>query len=172
MKNKILFLSFMIFIGLSGCKKITEFKVENSTSFVIPQTAAIGVPLPSNMSVPTSSSFQFQNNGTDAKHVKEVKLDELTLTITQPTTEDFGFLKSIHIFISADGLQEIELAYLDDVPTNAGNSIDLITTGAVLDEYLKKEEYQLRVQTVTDELLSQDITIRADMVFNVRAKLV
>jgi hypothetical protein len=49
---------------------------------------------------------------------------ELKLTITDPTDKP-SVLKSIHIFISTDDNDEIELAYLDDI--NSIN-IDLICT--------------------------------------------
>lgn len=170
-KIKNLVILFITVTALAGCRKMTEFKIHDSAEFVVPSTAVAFVPVLSTMEVTTSSSYEFKNNGTDAKHVKEVKLDKVSLTITQPSGEDFSFLNSIHIYISASGLPEVELAYLDDIPSTAGNMLDLITTGATLDAYLKKDGYQLRVQTVTDETFTENITIRSDMTFNVRAKL-
>jgi hypothetical protein len=153
----------------SGCRKLTEFNIKNSMEFVIPKTAVIGVPLPTS-NVPTSSNFEFQNNGTDAKHVQDVKLDALTLSIKSPASQTFNFLNSIRVYISADGLQEIEIAYLESIPTSV-QSIYLTTTGVKLDAYLKKDSYSLRIKAVTDEQLYEDVTMKADMVFHVRAKL-
>lgn len=162
---------FLVITALSSCKKLTEFKIHEQSEFVVPGTAIIGPPILDTMQISSSSTYQFASNGTDAKHVEEVKLDKLTLTITNPPGKTFSFLNSVRIFISADGLPEQEIAYLTNIPASAGNSIELITTGVVLDAYIKKENYSLRVATVTDELLNEDVTIRADMTFNVRAKL-
>lgn len=164
-----LFVLISVSMLFSGCRKLTEFKIKNSTEFVIPKTAVIGVSLPTSP-VPTTSNFEFRNNGTDAKHIQDIKLDALTLSIKSPASQTFDFLNSIRVYISADGLQEIELAYLENIPTSV-QTIYLSTTGAKLDAYLKKDSYSLRVKAVTDEQLYEDVTMKADMVFHVRAKL-
>jgi hypothetical protein len=165
-----LFILICVSIFFSGCKKITEFNIKNSTEFVVPQTGVVGVQLPT-PPVETSSTYQFKSNGADTKHVQDVKLEALTLSIKSPASQTFNFLNSIRIFISADGLQEIELAYLDNIPANSLQTISLNTTGAELDEYLKKDKYSLRIKAVTDEQLMEDVTMKADMIFHVRAKL-
>lgn len=169
MNRNIIYLLLLISILFSSCKKITEFKVRDSSEFTIP---GAGVPLfVDTMSVSTSSNYEFQTNGTDPKHIKDIRLSELKLTITNPSTQTFRFLKSIHLYMYADGLPEVEIAYIDDIPNTVGSSIDLNTTGAELDEYIKKDAYKLRVKTETDELISQDVDIRSDMTFLVRAKI-
>ena len=171
-RSYLLFLLFLIPVSLSSCKKITEFRIKDSSEFTVPKTASLGVPLfIDTMSVSTSSAFEFKSNGTDTKHIKNIRLDQLRLTITNPSGQTFSFLESIHLYIYAEGLPEVEIAYLDNIPNTVGNTIDLVTTGAELDEYIKKDAYKLRVKTETDELLSQDVTIQSEMSFLVRAKL-
>jgi hypothetical protein len=56
--------------------------------------------------------------------VKDVKLSELKLTITDLADKTFCFLKSIHLYISTDANDEIELAYLYDINSTA-NTLNL-----------------------------------------------
>jgi hypothetical protein len=134
---KKLVLLFLIAVVFSSCKKLTEFTVSDTAEFTIPSTSSLGVPVNNSVSVATSSNTEFKANGGDIKNVKEIRLIKLLLTTVQPSAQTFSFLNSIHIFISADDLPETEIAYLENIPSDVGNSIDLVTTGAVLDDYIK-----------------------------------
>lgn len=158
---------------LASCKKIEElttFRIKDSTSFTVPGTLSTGIPLIDTIPVESNAQFEFSNNNTKAEYLKEVKLDKLSLTIENPPTQNFNFLKSIHLFISADGLPEREIAYSDAVPANA-TSLQLQVTDVSLTDYIKTSSYKLRVNAVTDEPIAQDTKIRADMEFLVRAKI-
>ena len=167
--NKCFFI--LCIILFAGCKKISEFRVSDSANITIPQTVSVGTPFAATTPVTTSTSYELEAQGGDIKHVKEIKLEKLTMTITDPPAKTFGFLNSIHISILADGLPEKEIAYLDNISSSVGNSIELITNGEVLDEYIKKDNYELKVKTVTDEIITQSVTIKTDMTFFVRAKI-
>jgi hypothetical protein len=159
----------VLIASCSVIDSLLTFKLSNQTSFTI----ASDFPLnsPSEIVTPdvtTNSSTDFENNNTKADLVKDVRLDELKLTITNPTDKTFSFLKSIHIFISTDDNDEIELAYLDNI-NSTSNNIDLICTAEKLDKYIKASSYKLRVKATTGETLTKDITIRSDMKFQVTA---
>ena len=171
LKNNLFVFFLLALFLLPGCRKLGEFKIKDSSEFTIPGTTPLGIFVPTPMEVASSSSYEFKNNGTETKHVKEVRLDQMTLTIIDPSTQTFKFLNSVHIYISADGLPEVEIAYLDNIPPTVGSSIELLTTGAVLDAYIKKEKYKLQVKTVTDDVLADDVKIRSDLTFRVKAKI-
>jgi hypothetical protein len=153
---------------LTGCKKLGTFTFTADTDFTVPALTPIGV-----FSVPvqTSSQSSFKAQGTDAKHLKEVHLEKISLTITNPTTGNFDFLDKVHIYISASGVAEQEVAFLDPVPQNGSVTIDLNTTGIELVEYIKQETYSLRISTTTNQIINQDVTMKANMTFRVKAKL-
>jgi hypothetical protein len=153
---------------LTGCKKLGTFTITGSTEFTVPALTPIGV-----FSVPvqTSSQSSFQAQGTDAKHLKEVHLEKISLTITDPPSGNFNFLDKVHIYISASGVAEQEVAFLDPIPQNGSVTIDLNTTGIELVEYIKQETYNLRISTTTNQIINQDVTMKADMTFRVKAKL-
>ena len=93
------------------------------------------------------------------------------MVVIAPDTADFSFLNSIEVFISADGLEEIQIASLSDVPENSGNRINLNTSDIDLKEYIKKDEFSLRLNTVTDELMSTDHELEVNSTFFVDAKI-
>lgn len=135
----------------------------------IPSTSPVSLPIEiPTPEVTTNSSQSFDNNNTRADLVKDVKLETLELTITNPVNKNFNFLKSIVIYISTDEQGEIELAKLDDIPANV-SSILLETTNQKLDDYVKATRYALRTTVVTKEALTQDTEVRADVVFKVTA---
>jgi hypothetical protein len=122
------------------------------------------------VNVTTNSQDEFKNNRTKAELVKNVSLTNLKLTITDPATKDFSFLKSVEVFISLpDDTKEIRLAYAENVPANIGNALELTSTNAKLDDYLKAPSYKLRTKVVYDEYTTRNYTIRADMKFKVTA---
>lgn len=164
-----IFLLSLFVISCSVVDKLLTFTISNSTSIQIDSNLPLGTPFEiSTPDVSTNSSSEFENNKTKANLVKEVKLKDLKLTITDPTDKNFSFLKSVHLYISTDADDEIELAYLDDINTIA-NTIELISTDAKLDEYIKASSYKIRTEAVLKETVTSDVTIKADMNFRVTA---
>jgi len=164
-----------ILVLLSGCKKIdalTKFNMEFNETVVVP--ASTGINLPFNVLAPdveTNSESTFAINDTRKDLIEEIKLTALDLTLTSPATEDFGFLKSISVFLSAEGLSEIKVAWKEVVPDNAGKTLILDITDSDLKEYIKKDKFSLRLNTVTDEFLTSDYHIKVHSVFFVDAKV-
>ncbi len=163
-------LLFLILLSITSCDKADElltFSISNETDFTIESQAMLELPF--NIGTPdvaTESEQSFANNNTRADLVREIRLEELVLTITAPSGNTFSFLKSIHIYVSANG-NETELAWLDDVP--ASGTVSLETTDEELDAYVKADSYKLRVSVVTDETLTEDVDVTANMRFRVRA---
>jgi hypothetical protein len=172
MKTKTYALITLVVLFLTSCSVVDQlltFTVSNQTSFTI----ASGFPLNTaseiiTPDVTTNSSAEFQNNNTNADLVKDAKLKELKLSITAPTDKTFSFLKSIHLYISTDANDEIELAYLDDINSTT-NVLNLTVTEAKLDKYIKAPSYKIRTKAVIKETLTKDITVKADMKFRVTA---
>jgi hypothetical protein len=162
----IVFLSF-----LSYCSEVEDlltFEIADQTEFTVESTSPLNLPIEiATPSVTTNSNQKFENNNTRADLVKDVKLTELKLTIMTPN-KNFSFMKSVEIFISTGQGTEVKLAWLDEFPTTA-TSVNLNTSNAKLDEYVKAESYNLRTRVVTDESLSQPVDIKVDLKFIVTA---
>ena len=174
MKNKII-LCLVVALSFLGCKKLdklTQFNIEFNNTATIPSST--GVNLPFDVLTPdveTNSSATFSSNNTRKDLIEEILLEKLDLTITSPNGEDFSFLKSINIYIKANGLAETRIAYNNDVSQNAGSKLTLTTVCVDLKEYIKKDEFSLRVNAVTDEIISPDYDINIYSKFFVDAKI-
>lgn len=159
----------------TSCKKVdslTQFHLDYTSSVVIPSSAGINLPL--NLFTPkieSNSESEFAVNDTKKDLIEEIILTQLDLTITSPTGGDFGFLKSIEVYISAEGLSEIMVASNTDIPDNAGAKISLTPTNKDLKEYIKKDKFNLRLNYVTDEVLTSDYHIDVYTKFFVDAEI-
>ncbi|MDI5949281.1 hypothetical protein QLS91_01140 [Flavobacterium sp. LB2P84] len=172
MRTKIYLSIVTVIVLITSCNVIDDlltFTIDNQTTFKIesgfPLGTAFNVITPD---VTTNSSSTFENNNTKAELVKDVKLSELKLTITDPSNKSFSFLKSIHLYISTDANDEIELAYLDEI-NSTSNVLNLTCTTQKLDKYIKASSYKIRTKAVIKESLTQDITVKSDMKFKVTA---
>ncbi len=164
-----------LFALITSCDKLdelTKFDMEYSQRATIPSSA--GIDLPFDVFTPeieTNSESTFEVNDTRKDLIEEIKLTELELVIISPDSADFSFLNSIEVYISADGLEEIKIAYLEEVPDDAGSVITLDTSDTDLKEYIKSDEFSLRLNTVTDELMSTDHELEVNSTFFVDAKI-
>ncbi|MGE4289480.1 MAG: hypothetical protein AB7E36_12385 [Salinivirgaceae bacterium] len=173
--KKVSFLSLILIALLAGCDKLdklTQFTLNYEENIVIP--SSFGIELPFDIYTPeiesnTASTFSVNNTRKDL--IEEISLKTLTLTLTDPSDSDFSFLNEIHIFISADGLDETEIAWKETIPNDVGTVLSLETTGVNLKDYILKDNFSLRVNTKTDKLLSADHHIDLDAEFFVDAKI-
>lgn len=164
-----------VILVLGSCDKVdelTKFDLEYNSKVTIPSST--GINLPFDMFTPemeTNSESEFEVNDTRKDLIEEIKLTELILTITSPADADFSFLESLTVYISADGLEELKIASEEAVDPNAGNTLDVDVLDVDLKEYIKKDKFNLRLKTVTDEVISQDHQIDVNSVFFVDAKI-
>jgi hypothetical protein len=171
---KKIILVLCITLSVLGCKKIdelTQFDMEFNETTVIPST--IGINLPFNIFTPdieTNSESTFEVNDTLKDFIEEIILTTLDLTITSPSNADFSFLKSINVYISTEGLNEVKIAWKENVPSEV-TLLNLDVTGVDLKEYIKADKFSLRLNTETDELLASDHHIDVHSVFFVDAKI-
>lgn len=175
--RKVYIILFCLFglMAIFGCKKIdklTQFNMEYNETVSIPSST--GINLPFNLFSPdinSNSESEFAVNDTRKDLVEEIKLTKLDLTISSPTSGNFGFLKTIEIYLEADGLSEERIAWKENVPANAGKILELETSTVDLKEHIKKDKFKLKLRTVTDEIITSEHKINIHSVFFVNAKL-
>ena len=172
MKKALLLAPLALFLLFTGCKKIQQlltFYIEDSQNIRIPASPPLATLVSlTPLTVSTKSEESFKNNNTRADMVKDVSLNKLTLTITDPSGQNFDFLQKIELYVSTNANDQIRLAYLDQVPRGV-SSIELISTGAKLDSYLKASSYTLTTKVQTNQALARDVTVRSDSRFKVTA---
>lgn len=170
-KNVYLFLVTIVL--LSGCEKIdklTQFDMGYKMTVVIPSST--GINLPFNFFTPdvqTDSEATFAIHSTSKELIEEVLLTKLSLTLTSPGNGNLGFIKSIDVFISADGLPEEKVSWKSG--STVSKTIELDVTDRDLKEYIKKDEFKLRLSTVTNEILTSEHKIEVNANFFVDAKV-
>ena len=62
-----------------------------------------------------------EDEGSSMDKIESVELTDLDLRITSPTGKDFQFLNSVELYMNAEGLDEIKVAWKDDVPATIGD---------------------------------------------------
>ena len=159
----------------SSCKevdKLTHFYMDYTSNITVESTFFIDIPFDVwTPDIPTNSEEAFQNNDTHTDLIEEITLTEMKMNITSPTSQSFDFLKSIEIYISAEGIEEKKIAWYDDIPQTGLLTISLETADDNLEEYIKKDEYKLRSRTVTRQLISVSTEIEILNTFFVDAEI-
>jgi hypothetical protein len=171
MKTKII---IIVLISLASCKaldKLTMFDLKYDASFTIPKNSIVGLPIDlTSPDVTTNTEEQFAVHDTRKDLIESIKLKTLTLQTEDPRYT-FRFLKSVEIYLKADGLPEIKIAEKVVVPDDVGSLLQLDVTDADLIEYLKKDTIAMRTKTITDEVLTEDLRVKIHSVFRVDAKI-
>lgn len=174
MKNNLLLLC-LSFVMLSNCDvidELTHFDIDLQTNYSVPATTLIDTPFNFNTpEVTTESESTFENNDTNSNLIESIKLKRIKLTIDSPTEGNFNFLREMHVYIKADNVEEVEIANIYDLQNTNSNTLELDVLGEELEAYIKKDSYQLRIKTITDETLNQTHDITIDTKFRVDAKI-
>ncbi|MDB2606722.1 hypothetical protein N9Y48_02960 [Zobellia sp.] len=164
-----------VFVAFVSCDKLddlTKFNIDYTAEVTIPSST--GIDLPFDLVTPdmeTNSDSEFEVNDTRKDLIESIKLTKLQLVITSPENGDFSFLKSLDVYISAEGLDEILIASKDDVESNMGGILDMDLQDIDLKEYIKADSFNLRLDTVTDEVIDTDYKIDVNSTFFVDAKI-
>lgn len=175
MNVKFLLFAIVPFMLLNSCKKVdklTQFTMDFDQQVIIEAPVPIPIGVLPNIPTPaisTNSDSVFENENTHKDLVEEAILEELSLHVVDPDGATFSFLESIEVYMSAEGLDEVLIAFNNQVPPEA--YIELEPVGQDLKEYIKKDEIVLSVKVVTDEIILQDHTIDIHTEFYIDAKI-
>lgn len=172
MKRILFSILALVAFAATSCDTIDDlltFYINEEETIVVESNFPVGLVAFDPITVPTNSEETFKNNKTRAELVKDVTLNKLTLTIADTAkSADFDFLKTIEIYIEAEGLDEVRIAYLEEVPLDV-KTLNMSLTNAKLDEYIKKDSYTIRTSAVLRNTVVKDININAAMRFKVTA---
>lgn len=168
----ILILLVIIIYGCDEISKLTHFNQEYDQTVEIPAIAGIDVPLEiKTPNIESNSESSFSVNNTHKNLIENVELTEMIMTVSTPSDGDFSFIKSIYIYISAENLDQIKIAWKEDISDTIGNILELETSDTDLQNYIKKDSFDLKFTTITDEIISTDYSIDIHSVFFVDAKI-
>jgi hypothetical protein len=163
---------FLLLISCNLIDKLTQINLVFDKTITLPSVK--GVDLPVNTEIPdveTNSKSTFAVENANKGTIEAVLLKVSELTISTPTNGNFSFLKSITIYMSADNLSEVKVAWQDTIPGDSGNTLTLKTTDADLKEYILKDSINYRVNSVIHKVINSDYSINMHSVFLVDEKI-
>jgi hypothetical protein len=169
-----LFAGMVLFSSCDKIDKLTQFNLKYDTEVTIKSATIVNVNTPFNFYTPavkTNSESELEVNDSRKDLVEDIKVKELKMTIKAPEGQTFDFLKSIKSFIKAEGLEEKMIAWKPDMTDDGSTTITLETADDNLKDYILEDSFQLRTETVTDQLITQDTQIGINAVFWVDARI-
>lgn len=172
--SRMMLLGFALTL-LLGCEKggFTSFNMDYESTIIIQNGLGISTPVSFNTpEIESNSESEFEVNDTRKDKIQHINLSSLNLEITAPANQEFDFIEDIELFISADGLDEILLAYTYNIENSVGNTLVLTCSQNDFQEYIKKDKFKLRLRTMTDEYNLNDVEIKIKGKFRVDAKLI
>ena len=174
---RFLFIILIVILHFTSCQKFdkkTQFDLVIEDSFIIPSIIGISIPFINFLTPPVNTNIdeQLKIEEKKKKKIESIVLEELELSITSPALSTFSFVNDANVYISADGLPEIYIANIHNIPFTVGNRILLTTDNSLeLEEYIKKDVIDLRVEITTDETILQDINVAVKATFFVDVKV-
>ena len=162
----------LLLLNCSVVDELTKFDIDYEIEYTIPPVSIINIPISLNTpDIETENETTFENNNTNKNSIKSIRLKSLTLNITDPETANFNFLKDIRIYIKTENVEETEIANLIDIENSNSRVLDLKILNKELEDYVKEDQFTLRVVAVADETTSEQISITIKSVFAVDAKI-
>jgi hypothetical protein len=165
----LLALTFLI-VSCDELNDLADFEFDYETTFTVPGTIPVAVKdtLESPV-IETEMDEYMTDNNTDESKINKITLEELTLSINSPANSDFSFLKEIMIYIKADGMEEKMLASKTNITESIGDTLKFETTSDDLQEYMFKENYQMKAVVETQKAIDQDYELNAYVRFKADA---
>jgi hypothetical protein len=174
MRKNFVFILFVAFL-LTSCdtlSKLTQFEMPFTASVTIPKSTPINLPF--NLPTPdieTNSATFFSSKNISTDLIDKITLKKLELSVTSPANGNFSFLKTIEIYMSADGLEDVKVASLENISNNAAMPLQLTVDTLNLKPYILKDKFGLKVKATTDELITTDYSVDVKTTFFVDAKI-
>ena len=166
------FIAFAILTSCNVIDELTKFDLDYQTNYSVAPTILIDTPFSIDTpDVTTESESSFENNNTHKDLIESIKLKTIKMTIESPEDGNFNFLKEIYVYINADGIEELEIANSIIFENTNSSVIELDILGQELKEYLKEDNFNLRIKTITDETINETHDIVVDTKFRVDAKI-
>lgn len=177
----IVFVTIILSLFVS-CKKTKElfdipFNYTAKNDFTLPKVADQEHDVPDSTvrittpDITNTAPDEFKKNNANINSIKSVSIQEINLSISPPSTQNFSFLKSIKIYLGSQGKAERLIATKDNINTisPAPTSLSLAPENADIAEYIKSPTYYLKVEMVLIKTYTQDIPLHSEIKFHVVA---
>lgn len=136
-------------ISVSSCKKEEEegFELKYFLNFDIP--AGLN-PVQAHFweiyDIPSEFAAQANVANYTEEDVRRIHSKFLNLNLRNPSNSDYKWIEKIFLYINTDSLPQAEIGYLEFIPNNAGDQLNLIPSQTDLKGYLTSEEFDLTIE--------------------------
>lgn len=108
---------------------------------------------------------EFKKNNANIEKIKSISIEGVVLTIKSPDKQTFAFMKSIEVYLGADGIEETLVASKSGINTisPASTTLSLDTKGADIAPYVKNPTYYIRTKTSIVKTYKDDILLGSEI---------
>lgn len=162
MKN--MFLSAIVATAtLASCSTVSSI-LQNTFPYNATVLVTSGSPANTTLSSVSAAQSINQLTGSGA-NVKDIRVSNATLSVN--SNASVGLFKSVKVYLSNNGSNEILVASREDIPDNVGNSLALdVKTNSTLDNMMKSGSVQQRLVYVLKQSPTSDISVKTSVGFS------
>ncbi|MCZ2084741.1 MAG: hypothetical protein LC112_10765 [Flavobacteriales bacterium] len=162
MKN--MFLSAIVATAtLASCSTVSSI-LQNTFPYNATVLVTSGSPANTILSNVSAAQSINQLTGSGA-NVKDIRVSNATISVNSNTS--VGLFKSVKVYLSNNGSNEVLVASREDIPDNVGNSLALdINSNQVLDKMMKAGSVQQRLVYVLKQSPTSDISVKTSIGFS------
>jgi hypothetical protein len=182
--KKMMFPAIMVLMAFfTGCTKIVNLANINidipyTTQATVPLIPGdtVGTPLPAGMvlnfptkDVQSNSKQVLTQYNTSTSKIVSVDLKSLSIAILSPPSQNFDFLDTVQLYISAASLPERLIAYRYNVPKGLTTLVLNTADSVSLKGYFLADTMHFRVRTFITAVPASGTTLSASIVFHMIA---
>ncbi|CAN5419464.1 hypothetical protein BH11BAC2_BH11BAC2_08400 [soil metagenome] len=174
--KKILFLAVAVGTAavFNSCEKSkvdVSFNLDIANVYlVVDTTSQFGTVDLANTQFQSDLQQKLDDNNASINDIESITLTSADLVMVNPGSQNFDIVDKAYGLMSASGLSETQVAFLDPVPDGV-TEIAMSTGDANLKEYLKQSVVNFRVTGTTNAPNTQADSIEARLTFKVKAKI-
>ncbi|MGG7033671.1 MAG: hypothetical protein ACI7YS_00570 [Flavobacterium sp.] len=172
MKTKILSLIALASVAFTSCEALDEllnFSLEQTFSILVPAATTEDEDIIIVETIETNAAQKFEEYKTTADLIKEIKLDQLTLTITD-ADKTFDFLKSVNVYIASSETSDDKILLVSKSDINSTDTtLDLTTSKEGLAKYVKGDQFTLFFEGKAAKEMIDAINVDVKIKFKVTA---
>lgn len=148
---------------LTSCSTVSSI-LQNT--FPYNSTVLVTAGSPSNTELSSISATQSVNQITaSSANVKDIRVSNATLSVGSDTS--MGVFKSVKVYLSNGGSNQILVASRESIPDNVGNSLSMdVATSSTLDKLMKSGNIQAKIVYVLKQSPTSDISLKTSIGFN------
>jgi hypothetical protein len=171
-KFLILFMASLAVVACDDLNELAQFDVDYSTDVTMGMVTAADSVISSTSDTVKIDESTMEANSTTLDKIDEAALTQLSVRIKDPAGANFNFLKNGTVHIQGEGMDEEEIASIDDVPMDYDGTLEIPVTGIDLAKHVKTGSFVFRVEGNTRELTTQEYVLEVMATFTIQSNII